>query len=138
MTTEPNFPQVGDPAVELRWAMYGQDSCGKTTTVTRVTDTLVITSDGRRYNRKYLQRIGEFACSDRILVPATDPRVLAIKGREHLTALARTADNLARLDHKTPEDVVAALAQLIVAAGVSRNAVIALMAEASRTEQESP
>jgi hypothetical protein len=139
MTTEPNFPQVGDVAVDLRKAKYSydQDRCGETITVKRITATMVITSDGGRYNRDRLHPVSEGRYSDRVLVPATDPRVLVIKGREHLTALAKMADNLARLDIKAPEDVVAAISQLITAAVVSRHAVIELMSEASRSAQES-
>jgi hypothetical protein len=139
MTAEQAFPQKGDLAVDLRKAKYSydKDRCGGTLTVTRITATLVITSDGERYNRERLHPVREGRYSDRELVPATHPRVLVIRGREHLTALAETTRNLAALDFGKPEDIVAALSQIGLAATVSRRAVIDLMAEASRIEQES-
>lgn len=133
------FPQVGDIATDLRRTgkVHEQDRCGSTVTVNRITETLVMTSDGERYNRAGLYPVSEGRHSPRRLVPASDPRVIVVKGREHLRVLARTTENLAKLDHKTPEDVIAAFAQIVLAAGVSRHAVIELMRQATRDEQES-
>jgi hypothetical protein len=139
--TSANFPQVGDLAVDLR--TNGRPGgvpmrIGATVTVKAILTTIVLTSDGERYNRGSLKPVSEGRYSDRTLVPAGDDRVLIVKGREHLETLAGTVTNLAKLDHRKPEDIVQALAQIIVAAGLSRRAVIELMAGASRTEQESP
>jgi hypothetical protein len=134
MTT---FPQVGDAAVDLRKTKGGRNLCGEVVTVKDITTTLVITSDGERYNRARLHPASEGRYSDRELVPATDPRVLVVKSHEHLDAVAQLAVNLSRLDYRRPEDVVASLAQILGAAHMSWREVIALMREASRAEQES-
>lgn len=134
-----NFPQIGDVAVDLRHSgkVGSQDRCGETVTVKRITQTMVITSNGEKYNRERLHPIHEGQYSDRELVPANDPRVLIIKGRQHLTTLADVARNLAEYDHRTPDDIVTALTQLVRAAMDSRTAVLGLIGEASRSEQAS-
>lgn len=134
-----DFPQVGDLAVDL-WTNgrpNGKpDRAGDVVTVKDVLTTLVITSDGERYARIGLHPISEGRYSARKLVPATDPRVLVVRGRDHLTEMARLTDNLAKLDYKTPEDVVAALMRIVAATMASRNALIGLMRDATRSEQE--
>jgi hypothetical protein len=139
MTTA-NFPQVGDKAVDLRApaAAHKFGRCGDVVTVSRITQTLVITSDGERYNRERLHPVSEGRYSDRQLVPFGDPRVLVVLGREQLVGVAKLADNIAKLDHKAPEDVLAGLARIIMAASDARRRVIEIMREASKTEQESP
>lgn len=139
MTTA-NFPQVGDRAVDLRKAKYSydRDRCGATVTVSRITQTMVMTSDGERYNRERLHPVSEGRYSDRVLVPFGDPRVLVVLGRGHLAEVARLADNITKLDHKAPEDILAGLARIVMAASEARRQVVEIMREASKTEQESP
>jgi hypothetical protein len=139
--TTANFPQAGDLAVDLRTngrANGRPDQVGQTVTVKNVLTTIVITSDGERYNRSTLKPITEGRYSGRQLVPASDNRVLVVRARSQLSEVAATAGNLAELDHRKPEDVVTALARISRAAYEAHRAVIDLMADASRTEQESP
>lgn len=132
------WPQVGDPAVDFRRGRrsYERDRAGKDVTVSRLTQTMVITSDGERYNRGTLKPVSEGHYSDRELVPAYDPRVLAVRARDELAEVARQITNLAAIEHKTAEDVVGALAQAMGAANDGRRSVLALMREASAMEQE--
>ncbi len=132
-------PQVGDLAVDLHRTgkVYDADRIGQTVTVKRVTETLVITSDGERYNRRHLVPVGHDRYAARKLVPANDDRVLCVRGRTHVAELARVVDNLARIDRKDPADHLAALAQIGAAAREAYAAFARELAEASRTEQAS-
>jgi hypothetical protein len=140
MTTA-NFPQVGDQAVDLRLAKrsYELNQCGDVVTVKAVMTTIVLTSDGERYNRASLKPVTEGRFSNRELVPFSDVRVLVVQARERLAEVATLADNLAKLpEHRTPEDILAGLARIIMAASEARRQVVEIMREASKTEQESP
>jgi hypothetical protein len=139
MTLANRWPQVGDLAVDLTISHgRGQhDRASRTKHIRDVTDTLVITADGAKYNRESLTPLGQGSGSARRLVPPGDARVLAARGREHLAELASLAANLSDLNYRMPEEVIAALARVITTAHESRVALAALMAEASRAEQES-
>lgn len=140
MTTA-NFPQVGDRAVDLRTngRPNGRpDRAGDVVTVKAITASMVLTSDGERYNRASLKPVSEGRYSDRQLVPPSDLRVLVVRGRAHLVEVARLADNISKLDHDAPEDILAGLARIIMAASDARRQVVEIMREASKTEQESP
>ncbi len=132
-------PQVGSDAVELRHSgkVHEPDRAGEAVQVKRVTQTLVITSDGARYSRAYLRPVSEGRYSDRSLVAATDDRVLCVRGRELLAEVARTATNLAGVERSKPEDVAAALAQLAAAGRDAYARFGQAMAAASRERQES-
>lgn len=127
----------GDAVVELRRAVRvgQQDEVGQPLTVAGVTQTLVIASNGERYRRSDLKPISEGRLSDRVLVPAGDDRVLIARGREKLRGLAATATNLVGVDYAAPADVMAALAQVVVAAQMRRKELGLLMAEATRRAQ---
>jgi hypothetical protein len=137
--TTAGWPQVGDLAVDYQASANAivPPRLGDTVTVREVTDTIIATNDGRKYDRRWLTPLNEGRYSARQLLPATDPRVLTTRGRMHLIKMDHLVANLAMIDHRTPESVIAALAQIITTAHESRVALIALMAEASRTEQES-
>jgi hypothetical protein len=130
------IPQKGDAVVDLRLGSI-TGRVGLTVTVERVTASLVVTSDGERYHLNTLRPVSEGSGSARQLVRATDDRVLIVRGHERLAAVARTADNLAKIDHQRPEDVLSAFAQIIMAASVARHAFAELMVDATRAEQES-
>ena len=133
------WPRVGDLAVEYRASAdpARRSRVGDTVAVREVTDTIVVTSDWRKYDRRWMTPLNEGRYSGRRLMPVGDPRVITARGVTHLMGLSHLADNLSLLDHRTPESVVAALAQIITTANESRVALLALMAEASRAEQES-
>lgn len=139
MTTEGRWPQVGDLAVEYQASTDPtvRSRAGDTVTVREITSTLVVTSDFTKYDRRWLTPLNEGRYSARTLIPAADPRVLTARGRQHLVELTHLVGNLTMLDHRTPESVVAALAQIITTANESRVALLGLMAESSRTERES-
>lgn len=128
------LPQKGDAAVDYRHArgMVIRERVGEDVTVSNITQTMVITSDGERYNRGTLKPVSEGRYSDRELVPACDPRVLAVRARTELAEVARQVTNLAAIEHKTAEDVAGALSAVMVAAAASRGRVLALMREASK------
>lgn len=130
------WPQVGDPAVDYRYSRtaWDRERVSESLTVERVTQTMVVTSDGERYSRTHLHPISEGRHSDRTLVPATDLRVLAVRARDRLAEVAQATTNLSKLDHRTAEDVVAALANIVAMADSNRRLVLGLMREA--TEQE--
>jgi hypothetical protein len=139
MTAAKRWPQVGDAAVELT-ASHGpddRDQVGRTLRIMNVVGPWIVTDDGGKYDWEGRFPMSEGRYSARRLMATTDPRVLRVYGRSHLSALASITANIANLEHKTPEDTVAALARIIALADDSRRAMIALMAEASRTEQES-
>ncbi len=139
MTVTHRWPEKGDPAIELRAAgrTWETDTIGALTTIRTVTQTMVITADGGRYNRDGLFPVSEGRQSARKLVPPSDPRVLCVQGQRSLAELARQVENLARLERKDPMDVVAAYARIITETAAARNAFIALTTAASRAEQES-
>jgi hypothetical protein len=139
MTLANRWPQRGDAAVEFRAAgrTWEADSIGTPTTIKTITTTLVITSDGARYNRDGLFPVSEGRQSARRLVPPADERVLCVQGRARLRELARQVANLADLERKDPMDIVAAFAQIIAATGQARSEFISLTAAASKAEQES-
>lgn len=126
-------PKEGDPAAELLSTArpYDSDRVGEPVTVHRVTQTLVITSDGEKYSRNHLTPVSEGRYSNRQLVRANDDRVLCVRGRTLLAGVARVARNLADLDRRDPADITAALAQLVVTADDARRKYAALLAEAS-------
>lgn len=130
MIQTPDFPRVGDLAVDFYEGNAGRrDLCGENVTVTRITATMVITSDGERYRAggRTLYPVNHGRYSDRQLLPADDVRVLIVRGRDQLAAIARLTDNLSRLDHSTPESVLTALSQIIVTATGARKAVVQLL-----------
>lgn len=140
MTVVNRWPQVGDDAVEFRAAgrSWENDGIGTPTRVKTITQTLVITADGARYNRAGLFPVSEGRQSARQLVPTSDPRVLCAQGRAHLRDLARQVNNLADIERKDPMDIVGAFAQVVSAAAAARTEYIALTSAASKAEQESP
>lgn len=127
------IPRPGDLAVELRKGTFDRDRTSDTVTVEKVTVSLVITSDGVRYHLRTLKPVSEGPTSPRELRPADDRRVLTVRARDQLAALAKTVDSLNRLDHRSPEEVVAALAQISAGAAISRNEVLDLIAGPSET-----
>lgn len=139
MTITGRWPQVGDDAVEFRAAArtWDTDSIGTPTRIKSITQTLVITTDGAKYNRDGLFPTNEGRQSARRLVPTADPRVLCVQGRVKLREVARQVQNLADLDRKDPMDIVAAFAQIVSAAASARTEYIALTRDASKAEQES-
>jgi len=136
MTTGNRWPQVGDLAVDVKATPSGRDRLGSVVTVKGVRLDMLVTSDGEKYDRDELFPYGQPHSAHR-LVPLTHDRVLIARGRYLLDELALLTDNLAKLDHRTPDAVAAALAQIVTAAHESRQTLIALMAEASKAEQES-
>ena len=139
MTLANRWPQVGDAAVELyRAKRAGEaDRASAPVTVRDITATLVITSDGEKYNRDRLFPVTEGRYSARVLLSTGDAQVLIAQGRALLRSVAQSTDNLAALDRRTPEDCVGALAAIITAAHNARAELLKLMADASRLEQES-
>jgi hypothetical protein len=139
VSTDVRWPQLGDSGVDFFAAQqsYQRDRVGSVVTVRTVSETLIITSDGERYNRAGLFPAAQGKYSGRRLVPAGDPRVLAARGRDQLIEVARVVSNLAQIDHRTPEDVVAALARAQVVAHDAWKVVGAMMSAASKAEQES-
>lgn len=139
MTLANRWPQVGDLAIELRRSAHtaDRDKVSTPVTVKNITATLVITSDGEKYNRERLFPVAEGRYSARELRPVSDVRVLTAQGREQLAVIAQTVANLARVDYQTPEDCVTALAVAIGEAHDARARLLRLMREASRLEQES-
>jgi hypothetical protein len=123
-------PETGDKAVDLRSTgrSFEPDRCGETVTVYRITQTMVITSDGERYSRTHLKPISEGRYSPRQLVRADDDRVLCVRGRRLLAQVASVARNLADLDCKDPADISAALAQIVMAADTARREYADLLA----------
>jgi hypothetical protein len=110
---------------------HGGAVISETTHVLRTTQTLVITTDGEKYNRQRLYPIKGGRYSSKSLRSAHDPEVLAVRARDHLRGVARLAENLSRLDRRTAEDYVGALAQVVAKADESRKAVIDLMRAAT-------
>jgi hypothetical protein len=137
--TANRWPQVGDEAVEFRAGArsWEQDSAGSVVRVKTITSTLVITSDGGKYNRDGLFPINEGRQSARRLVPAVDERVLCVRGRRQLGEVARQVENLSRIERKDPMEIVAAFAQIISTAADARREFISLTSAASKAEQES-
>lgn len=138
MTVPGRWPQPGDHAVEFRAAgrTWESDSIGQTTHVKTITQTLVITADGARYNRDGLFPVSEGRQSARRLVPPADVRVLCVQGRNRLRELAQHVGNLADLERKDPMDILAAFAQIIRATGAARSEFISLTTAASKAERE--
>jgi hypothetical protein len=136
MTTGNRWPQAGDLAVDVAATARGRDKLGPVVTIKEVADRGILTSAGERYSWHGLRPAGR-PNSAHELMPVTADRVLVAKGREHLAALVAVVINLSDLDHRTPESVIVALAQVITTAHESRVALLALMVEASRAEQES-
>jgi hypothetical protein len=120
------IPQVGDLAIDLRVGTFAKDRLGKTVTVTKVTPSLVTTSDGERYNRFSLRPVTQ-PSSARELASVTDVRVLTVQGCGHLSEVAEVARNLSTIGHRRPDEVLVALEQIIMAAKVAHGAVSALM-----------
>jgi hypothetical protein len=140
MTAEREWPQKGDSAVDLRTngrAGGPPDRVSADLTVERVTATLVITSDGERYNRERLHPVSEGRYSDRELTRPTDPRVLAIRARLLLAGVAQRAERLNALEHKDAVEVMGALATIIREADRARQEVATLLADASAVERAS-
>lgn len=134
-----NWPQVGDDAIELRHA-HGSathDRIGVPVTIKKITQTMVVTSNGERYNRDTLKPISEGRYSARTLVQPHDDRVLCVRGRESLEGLARLTSNLAKLEHTAPAEIFAALAQVVANASRDLNWFREQMRDASRAEQVS-
>jgi hypothetical protein len=133
------WPQVGDPCIDLRVASrpWQFDSVSSETTVKAITQTLVITSTGDRYHRSTMTPVSEGSGSARRLVHPSDPRVLCARGHVALVALARQIDNMASVHRTDPFDYAGAFAQVISSAAMARTDFIALTSAASRAEQES-
>jgi hypothetical protein len=125
------IPQKGDLAVDLRVGefTFAKDQVGETVTVTKVTPSLVTTSDGERYNRFSLRPVTQ-PTSARELASVTDVRVLTARAHDHLAAVANTARNLSTVPLRRPDEVLIALEQIIMAAKVAHHAVSTLVAEA--------
>jgi len=132
------WPQKGDRAVDLRLSQspIGRDAVGPEVTIVNITQTMVVTSDGERYNRTSLRPLAGGPHSPRVLVPLHDRRALTARARTELAAAAGVVTNLTRVEHRTPEQVYAALTQAIVAVDNARRQVVRLMATATRNEQE--
>jgi hypothetical protein len=130
-------PQVGDDAIELRHShgSTSHDRIGEPVKVHRITDTIVVTSDGERYGRAWLAPLSEGPYSSRRLVQPHDDRVLCVKGREVLAVLARTTDNLAKVERTDPADVFAALSQVAATASRAVASYRALMREATEAKR---
>lgn len=97
---------------------------------------LITTEDLRTYTihddqTVYARAIGRYGGAE--LLPVHHDLVLAIRAREHLTALANMANNLAHHNPRKPEDVVAYLAQLSRAVADSHEAVRLMLAERPRS-----
>ncbi len=134
--TERKWPHRDAPAVELRISSRHSepDRVGGPVVITDVTPTLVITSDGERYNRASLRPIREGRTSPRVLVPPTDNRVLCVEARKMLAELARVADNQAALGFTDPETYVGSLARMVVLSTDAHRRLLALLRDASRGE----
>lgn len=132
-------PREGEAVVDLRSTgrMHEPDRCGEVVTVKRVTDTLVITSDGEKYNRRHLTPHSEGRYSPRRLVSARDDRVLCVRGRKLLAEVARVAANLAAIDRRDPADIAGALAALTRQADEARRAYADVLAGKTSSEGQS-
>jgi hypothetical protein len=130
-------PQVGDFAVDLKVRTFERDRLGRIVTVRQVTPTLVVTSDGERYNRKTMRPVTQ-PISARELASPTDVRVLTAQSREHLSGVAETARNLSIVPLRQPYEALLALEQIIMAAKIAHGAVSELMAEADYRKQARP
>lgn len=122
--------------MEITTPNYGAPAFGAVTEIGRITDTLIITCDGGRYSRQTLRPAGGRGPRTTLHSAHSDEAVTA-RALQHLVAVSRQAGNLAALEHKTPENVCAALAQLSRAVSDSHSAIRDLMAEASKANQES-
>jgi hypothetical protein len=129
------IPKVDELAVELRHGTFAATQAGRTVTVTRVTPSLIVTDDGERYNRFSHRPYSEGPSSNRELVSASDPRVLVARGHALIGAVAQTAENLAKLDHRSVEDVMAALSEILMSTSVARQSVTQMMTAATAAEQ---
>lgn len=127
-------PSPGDPVVDLKVSSgsWDRDRVGPMVTVKTVTTTLVITTDGEKYNRGGLFPIAEGRHSDRVLIPVWDDRAICVAGRLALANIAQLSQNLAALNRTDPADIVAAYNQIAAAATESRGALIDMMRNASR------
>jgi hypothetical protein len=126
-------PAKDDLVVDLRRSSKpAGDRIGETLTVVRVEDRTVVTSDFRRYDRKELYPISEGPHSPRRLVSVDDPRVMLVRGMEHLRAIARTAENLSRLDHRSLDQVLESIEALASRAQASHRALGELAYETTR------
>lgn len=130
-------PQVGDDAIELRHStrIHQLDGLSAPVVIRQITETIVVTSDGERYSRKSLTPISEGRYSDRTLVQPHDDRVLCVQGREVLAVLARTTDNLAKVERTDPADVFAALSQVAATASRAVAGYRALMRDATEAKR---
>lgn len=130
-------PREGDAAIELRHSgkTYEPDRISVPVTVHRVTATMVVTSDGERYNRATLKPVSEGRYSARTLVQPHDDRVLCVQGREVLTVLARTTGNLADVERTDPADVFAAVSQVATTASRAVIHYRALMRDATEAKR---
>lgn len=104
-------PRQGGACVELTLGTGGSfggkfDVAHAETTVLRITDTMVITSGGDRYNRETLQPIEEGRYSARVLTAPWDERVLCARGRAALGSLAWQAGNLRDIDRRDHQSVI--------------------------------
>ncbi len=128
------IPREGDLCVDLRAAERagGRGLAGEITRVKTRTESYVFTADGEKYNRRWLTPVSEGRYSARVLVPVYDERVICVRGRNALVAVAQLAENLARLDRKDVGDIVGALAQIVTAASEARTELIAQMSDASK------
>jgi hypothetical protein len=123
-------PREGEDVVDLRSTgkTYDVDRCGPVVQVKTITQTLVITTDGEKYNRLFLTPVSEGRYSSRQLVRASDDRVLCVQGRLTLEAVARVARNLADLPRTDPADITAALARVVNVADQARRSYADLLA----------
>jgi hypothetical protein len=116
--------------VDLRVAnrMHQIDQCGPVVQIKAILPTLIITADGERYSRSHMKPASEGRYSARELVRADDDRVLCVRGRQHLTDVARVAANLADLPRTDPMDIVAALTRIVAFANEARKEYAAVLA----------
>lgn len=113
-----DWATVGTFVAEVTAYTNGPPRVGVTTHIVNVTDRLIVTADGGRYSRTTLWPTNGRNLR-RTLHSADDPIVVVARIREHVTALARMASNLAMLEWTKPEQVVTALDQIREAANFS-------------------
>lgn len=127
----------GHPVVAVGESPNGPPVLGDTVHIERVTETLILTSDGGRYSRKHLHPVAWKGWRPRLqLRSAYDDTVMVIRAQQHLAEIGKRAENLAKLDRKVTTDVLADLALIERAAHDARKAVIDLMTAADRAQQE--
>ncbi len=123
--TDADWIREGQPAVEYRTNYNGPDGTTPAT-IAKLTKTQIVLSNGERYRRSDLHKVGEghSYSGHTKLVPPTDPRIRDVKARRTLRKLTTALETIAGSGLTAGEaDVLAAIDRMERTVRAARQAI---------------